>query len=92
MLRSNFQHAISVGNLTFKAHGLFRQVAFKVLIEHRQIVDADETGVELVSAELGKGESQFAIDRIAAVASGEGGDGGLTGQMPHACGLYDRIG
>ena len=54
MLRRNDQHAISVGNLTFKG-GLFRQAAFKVLIEHRQIVDADETGVELVSAELGKG-------------------------------------
>jgi hypothetical protein len=45
VLRSNDQHASSVGNLTFKAHGLFGQVAFKVLIERRQIVDADETGV-----------------------------------------------
>ena len=69
MLRSNDQHAISVGNLTFEAHGLFRQVAFKVLIEHRQIVDADETGVELISAEPGKGASQFAVYRIAAVAA-----------------------
>ena len=69
MLRSNDQHAIGLGELAFKAHSLFRQVAFKVLIEHRQIVDADQTGVELISAELGKGASEFAVNRIAAVAA-----------------------
>jgi hypothetical protein len=68
VLRSNDQHAIGLGELAFEAHGLFRQVAFKILIEHRQIVDASETGVELIGAELGKRTRQFAVDGIAAVA------------------------
>ena len=49
------QDPISFGEFALEAHSLFRQVAFKVLIEHRQIVDADEAGVELISTELGKG-------------------------------------
>jgi hypothetical protein len=67
VFRGNDQDSISFGEFAFEAHSLFRQVAFKVLIEHRQIVDADEAGVELISTELGKGASQFAVNRIAAV-------------------------
>jgi hypothetical protein len=69
VFRGNDQDSMSLGEFAFEAHSLFRQVAFKVLIEYRQIVDADETGVELISAEPGKGASQFAVNRIAAVAA-----------------------
>ena len=54
MLRGDDQHPISLGEFAFETNNLLGQVPFKVLIEHRQIVDAEQTGVELIGAELGK--------------------------------------
>ena len=51
-----------------------RKVAFMVLVVHRQVVDADQFGVEFAGAELDQRQSELAIDRIAAVGADDNGD------------------
>ena len=74
MFRRDDQDAIGAGDLALETHDLGRQVAFTVLIEHRQVVDADNVGVELVGAELGQGLSELAVDRFPAIAADDDGD------------------
>ena len=67
------QDTVGLRQLIFVAHDFRRQAALEVLIEHRQMVDADKVRVELVSAELGERQREFAVDRVAAVAADDDG-------------------
>ena len=77
MLRGDDQDGVGAGELVLVAHDLSGQVAFEVLVEHRQIVDAREIRVEAAGAELGERMGELAVDRIAAVAADDDGEIGL---------------
>ena len=74
MFRRDDQHAVGARELVLEAHHLGRQVAFVVLVVHRQIVDADEFGVELAGAELDQRLGELAVDRFAAVGADDDGN------------------
>ena len=79
VFRRDDQHAVGARQFVLEADDLGGQVAFVVLVVHRQIVDADELGVELVGAELDERLSVFAIDRVTAIAADDHGDLGQSG-------------
>src|SRR5271168_585357 len=75
MFRRDNQHAVGVADLVLVAHHFGRQVAFVILVVHRQVVDADEfTGAELYQR-LG----ELAVDRFTAVRADDHGDLGRVG-------------
>jgi hypothetical protein len=74
VFRGDDQDAVGAGELALEAHHLSGQVAFEVLVEHRQIVDAWETGLEAAGAEPGERVGELAVDRIAAVAADDDGE------------------
>jgi hypothetical protein len=61
VFRGNDQDSMSLGEFAFEAHSLFRQVAFKVLIEYRQIVDADETASNLSAPSLARARASLRL-------------------------------
>ena len=61
--------ASDLGDVGFEAHHRFRQRGFEILVVQRQVVDADDAGVEGVGAELGQRLRQLAVDRFAPVAA-----------------------
>jgi len=69
VLRRDDQHAVGLLDLVLEARHFGRQRALVILIVHRQIVDADDLGVEFSCSELDQGLSKFAVDRLAAVSS-----------------------
>jgi hypothetical protein len=77
VFRSDDQDGVGAGEFALEAHHLRRQVAFEVLVEHRQIVDAREIRFEAAGAELGERMGELAVDRIAAVAADDDGEIGL---------------
>ena len=79
MFGSNDQYAVRLGDLVLETDDLGGKAAFMVLIVHRQVVDADQFGVELAGAELDQRQSEFAVDRIAAVGADDDGDLGQSG-------------
>ena len=51
VFRRDDEHAVGARQLVLESHHFRRQVAFNVLVEHRQIVDAGECGFEFDGAE-----------------------------------------
>jgi hypothetical protein len=68
------QHAVGARYFIFEAHDLRWQIAFVVLVIHRQIVDARESTVEFAGAEPDQRLGELAIDGIAAIAADNQGD------------------
>ena len=77
MLRRQYQHAVGLREFAFETDHFGREVAFIVLVVHRQVVDPHELRIEGVGAEFRHRVGQFAVDRIAAVAADNDGDAGL---------------
>ena len=74
MLRRNDQDAVGGDKLALEADDFGRQVALEILVEHRQIVDADQVSVEFVGAQLGERLRKLAVDGFAAIAADDDGD------------------
>lgn len=73
MLRRDDQDAVGARKFILETDDLGGQVAFVVLVVHRQIVDADDPRVEFVGAELDHRLRQLAVDRFAAIAADDDG-------------------
>src|SRR5258708_6364629 len=63
------QHAIRGADLAFVVQHLGREARFEVLVEHRQVVDANEPPLELAAAELYERLGEPAVDRLAPVGT-----------------------
>jgi hypothetical protein len=74
VLRRDDQHAVRTGDLVLVAHDLGREISLEVLVEHGQVVDANEFGAEPAAAEPHKRLGEPAIDRLAPVGTDDHGD------------------
>ena len=61
VLRGDDQHPISLGEFAFETNNLLGQVPFKVLIEHRQIVDAEQTASNLSAPSLASARASLRL-------------------------------
>ena len=69
MFRGNDQDTVGAGQLAFETHDFWRQIAFMILVEHRQIVDAHEICIEFAGAAADQRLSQSAVDGVFAIAA-----------------------